>query len=45
MSEQPYTAGFRLTYEEWRDDAIANPDSYGLTPAEVEHLIKERDGH
>jgi len=32
-----------LTYEEWRDDAIAHPEDYGLSEETVDHLKEERD--
>ena len=32
---------FCLTYEEWRADAIADPEAYGLTAEQVEGYKKE----
>lgn len=34
---------FSLTYKEWRDDAIADPEAYGLEDGDVRQMIAERD--
>jgi hypothetical protein len=41
---QVYNGGrYCLTYEEWRDDAIADPEAYGLTEEQRLFYVEQRD--